>query len=278
MNKRIALSLLLACMLLSGCQGPAQSVCDKPLIGITSVYSEDRKTTEVNVAYVDAVLNSGGIPVILPAVDSEEAIGRYIDELDGLVLVGGRDIPPSMYGQKPHETVRLIPERRLRFDAELIARWMASGKPILGVCLGMQFTNVVMGGTLIQDIPSQVGTDVTHHKAYHQVTIDPTSKLAEILGDESALVYSYHHQAVDRIATGLKPVAHAHDGVVEALERTDAGQGLFIQWHPEAMADKYPEHTKAIYGYLVSLCLDTHKRGAVPPNAETEASSQSPAR
>lgn len=277
MKKILVTLLLLAWMSISGCRGTEARVPARPLIGITSAYSEDRKTSEVNVAYVDAVLSSGGIPIVLPAVDSQEAIDRYIVELDGLVLVGGRDIPPEMYGQDPHETVRLIPDRRVRFDSELIARWMASGKPILGVCLGMQFTNVVMGGTLIQDIPSQVGVEVTHRDAYHPIRIDPDSTLADILGTETASVYSYHHQAVDQLGTGLRPVAYAADGIVEALERTD-GPGLFIQWHPEYMAEEYPEHTRAIYGCLVKLCLDAHKREAFCPDTEAEAFSQSPTR
>ncbi|MCP4454974.1 MAG: gamma-glutamyl-gamma-aminobutyrate hydrolase family protein, partial [Planctomycetes bacterium] len=175
---------------------------------------------------------------------------------DGLVLIGGRDIPPSLYGQTPHETVALIPKRRVAFDRALIAQWMASKKPILGVCLGMQFTNVVLGGTMIQDIPSHIGTAVTHRRAYHAITIEPTSRLADILNSETATVYSIHHQAVDTLGADLKPVAESNDGVVEALERTDGGLGLFVQWHPEAMSDRYPEHTNAIYGYLVQLCTE----------------------
>lgn len=268
MKKIVVTLLLVVWMSVSGCQEIGPTGFEKPLIGITTVYSQDRKTNEVNTAYVDAVLDSGGIPVMLPTVDSEEAVRRYVEELDGLVLIGGRDIPPSMYGSKPHETVRLIPERRVRFERELIVRWMVSGKPILGVCLGMQFTNVVMGGTLIQDIPSQVGKKVAHREAWHRVTIDPTSTLSAILGDETASVYSWHHQAVDTVGAGLKAVAHADDGVIEALDRTDGGLGLFVQWHPEAMAEKHPEHTKAIYGYLVSLCLDTRKPGTTSPCAE----------
>jgi len=267
MNRRIIISVLLVWMLISGCREPERQAIQKPLIGITTAYDPEHKTNEVNVAYVDAVLASGGIPIVLPTVDSEEAIDRYVAELDGLVLVGGRDIPPAMYGQEPHETVQVIPQRRVSFDRELIARWMASGKPVLGVCLGMQFTNVVMGGTLIQDIPSQVGKDVAHNKSWHEVTIDPTSTLASILGAETATVYSSHHQAVDRIGRGLKAVAHSRDGVVEALERTD-GPGLFVQWHPEAMAEKYPEHTKAIYGYLVSLCREGRGHKSISGNAK----------
>jgi putative glutamine amidotransferase len=253
MKKAVVVLLLCVWIGAPGCRSPHAHISEKPLIGITTVYDEKRHVSEVDSSYVEAVLSNGGIPLVLPTVDSEEAVDRYIKELDGLVLVGGRDIPPSMYGQALHETTEVLPERRTRFDSMLIASWMASGKPVLGICLGMQFTNVVMGGSMIQDIPSLVGTDVDHHKVYHRVTIAPDSMLARLLGAETAMVYSSHHQAVDRIGEGLRPVARADDGVVEALERTDGGLGLFVQWHPEAMTDKYPDHTNAIYGYLVQL-------------------------
>lgn len=255
------LSFLWVCT--PGCQSPDVDASDKPLIGITTAYDEERNVNEVRLSYVEAVLGNGGIPLLLPTIDSAEAVDRYVRELDGLVLIGGRDIPPSMYGQTPHETTEVLPERRTRFDSMLIARWMASGKPVLGICLGMQFANVVMGGSMIQDIPSLVGTDVDHKKVYHRVTIAPDSTLAELLGAETAMVYSSHHQAVDRIGEGLRPVARADDGVVEALERTDGGPGLFVQWHPEAMMEKDPNHHNAIFGYLTQLArTPSAKRGS----------------
>jgi putative glutamine amidotransferase len=259
MRNIVVSCLLLVCITLSGCQSPHPSSSDKPLIGITTAYNPEDNSLSVPAAYVDAISNNGGIPIVLPAIESQEAIQRYVRTLDGLVLIGGRDIPPALYGQTPHETVVIIPERRVAFDRDLIAQWMASKKPVLGVCLGIQFANVVSGGTMIQDIPSHIGTDVTHGKTYHAITIKPNSRLAGILDSETAMVYSSHHQAVDKLGFGLEPVAWAEDGVVEALERTDNGLGLFIQWHPEAMVSRYPDHTNAIYGYLIQLCVQSKK-------------------
>ena len=246
----LALAILAAC---GGCQstrGPA-----RPLIGITSVYKVDKKndsaSTLVNFAYVKAVAENGGVPVVLPTICGEEILQRYVEELDGLVLVGGADIPPSAYGQQPHETVKVLPMQRYNFERKLIALWIDSGKPLLGVCLGMQFTNVVAGGTLIQDIPSQVGTKI-EHRGYHRVNLDPTSSLAEILSAREAFVYSNHHQAVKDAGIGLKVVARSDDGVVEALERVDGKFGLFVQWHPELTDDT--EHRNAIFGALVRAC------------------------
>jgi len=250
-KKILLLLLLLAVSACFGCQSNSRS--SRPLIGITSVYQVDEDNgsvkTVVGFAYVKAVAENGGVPVVLPTIANEEILQQYLEELDGLILIGGDDIPPDAYGQHPHETVKIMPQQRYNFERQLILAWLSGGKPILGVCLGMQFTNVVSGGTLIQDIPSQVGTKVTHRRKYHRVLIEPDSSLAKILDAEEAMVYSNHHQAVDKLGRGLKVIAHAEDGVNEAAELIDGGFGLFVQWHPEAMKDT--AHRDAIYGALI---------------------------
>ena len=254
--------LLLSLVLFSvccGCQDNNSS--SRPLIGITSVYQVNEDNGSVKTVagfdYVKAVAENGGVPVILPTITDEEILLRYVEELDGLVLIGGDDIPPGAYGRQPHETVKVMPEQRYDFEKQLIGAWLASGKPVLGVCLGMQFTNVVSGGTLIQDIPSQVGTEVIHRRKYHRVRIEPDSSLRKILDNEEAMVYSNHHQAVDKLGENLKITAHADDGVVEAAERLDGGFGLFVQWHPESMSDT--AHRDAIYGALVRAAAQTKR-------------------
>jgi putative glutamine amidotransferase len=262
--KRVFVTFWSGVLLVSlGCQShPAGGQADpsplaeadplNPLIGITSVYKVDEKDkmayTLVNFAYVQAVAEAGGVPVVLPTIDDDRILRRYLQSLDGLILVGGGDVPPSAYGQQPHETVKPLPPQRYDFERKLITLWLASGKPILGICLGMQFTNVVAGGTLIQDIPSQIGTDVDH-RAYHTVKIEPNSLLAKILGAEQARVFSSHHQAVGDLGMGLIVAARSEDGIVEALERVDGGFGLFVQWHPELTNDI--KHRDAIFGALV---------------------------
>jgi putative glutamine amidotransferase len=195
------------------------------------------------------VAENGGVPVVLPTVDDERVLQRYLEVLDGLVLIGGDDIPPAAYGEQADKTVQPLTKERYEFERKLIARWLTSGKPLLGVCLGMQFVNVVSGGSLIQDIPSQVGAKVDHHQGYHRVQIEPGSTLASLLGATEASVLSSHHQAVDKLGKNLRVVAHSEDGVVEALERTDGTFGLFVQWHPESMTDL--AHRNAIYGALI---------------------------
>lgn len=253
MKKIIGLLCLTVLIFFVSCRDTSEP--SKPLIGITSVYKIDKQdnsvSTSVNFAYIRAVSDNGGVPLVLPTISDEESIRQYVSLLDGLVLVGGDDIPPSAYDEQPHETVQVLPMQRYNFEKKLITLWLGSDKPLLGVCLGMQFTNVVSGGSLIQDIPSQVGTKVKH-RGYHQVKIDPESSLAKILNATEASVYSNHHQAAKDVGKNLKVIAHSDDGVVEAMERVSGGFGLFVQWHPEQMDNI--EHRNAIYGALVKAC------------------------
>jgi len=251
-----AVLALCGCLLwtAAGCQ--KSQAPSRPLIGITSVYEPVREKTPAKTtmrfAYATAVADNGGVPVILPTIDDEQILRKYLKVLDGLVLIGGDDVPPQAYGEQPHETVVPLEKHRYDFERKLIARWFASGKPLLGVCLGMQLTNVVAGGTMVQDIPSEIGTKV-NHKGYHRVQIDPDSLLARLLDSREASVLSIHHQAVDGLGKNLRAIAHSEDGVTEALERTDGKFGLFVQWHPEAMTDL--AHRNAIYGALVQACV-----------------------
>ena len=229
----------------------------KPLIGITSVFKPPKKGstqayTMVNFHYIQAVVDAGGVPVVLPTVEDKACLKRYVEVLEGLVLVGGADIPPSAYGEKPDKTVRVMPGERFRFENALIPLWLKSGKPVLGICLGAQFTNVVSGGTLIQDIPKEVGDKVPHRAGkkgtWHQIRIETGSLLARILGKRVVKVYSHHHQAVEKVGRNLRVIARSADGVVEALQRVKGGFGLFVQFHPEQMKDPV---RKKIFSALV---------------------------
>lgn len=198
-----------------------------PLIGIASLTSDD---------YVRAVRESGGIPVVLPNTDgSDEKIDEYLARLDGLILPGGADIPPSEYGEEAHETVVILTEERYRFEKALGKAWIEkTNKPLLGICLGGQWINVLHGGSLVQDIPSALGGN--HRDIIHPVTIAADSRLGGILGEEEIEVNSFHHQAVKEVGAGLRVVATSPDGVIEAVESTDPDRFLIgVQWHPERM-------------------------------------------
>lgn len=234
---------------------------ERPLIGVTSVFQSSKNDTvgraATNMSYVNAVLESGGVPLVLPPVRSEAAVADYLAVLDGLVLVGGMDIPPHSYGEKADATVDSMSAKRFWFETRLIKSWIEkSNKPLLGVCLGCQFTNVMSGGTLIQDIPSEIGATVVHRQkggARHAVTLEKSTRLHSILGVDTLTVNSYHHQAVDKVGANLVVAAHAPDGVIEALEWPGERFGIFVQWHPERMP---LEHRRKIFAAFLHACSE----------------------
>ena len=202
--------------------------------------------------YVDAVRAAGAVPVVLPPLNDDEALATYLQRLDGLVLVGGRDIPPEAYGEEATSMIRPMPSPRWEFESELLRRWLATDKPVLGICLGSQFANVVQGGTLIQDIRTEVGDEVVHESpagVHHRVRIDPESRLYAILGESEVDVWARHHQAVDTLGQGLSVAARSDDGLVEATEMRSKPFAIFVQWHPERMEGT--EHREKIFRALV---------------------------
>ncbi|GAB4280274.1 MAG: gamma-glutamyl-gamma-aminobutyrate hydrolase family protein [Candidatus Rifleibacteriota bacterium] len=230
------------------------SASDKPIIGLTASFSKGK--IQLNFDYVDAIKANGGIPIILPPTNDPEVIRNYIKMIDGAVFTGGRDIPPEAYGQKLHATSSPMAKERYEFEKLFIPMFLRTGKPALGICLGMQFANVAMGGTMYQDIPSMIGTDVCHRNGemytnFHSVGIAKGSRLEKILGSSSEKVISRHHQAVDKVANCFRVVARSSDGVIEALERKDGKFGVFVQWHPESMAKADREHRDRIFRSLI---------------------------
>ncbi|MDD2999312.1 MAG: gamma-glutamyl-gamma-aminobutyrate hydrolase family protein [Candidatus Riflebacteria bacterium] len=229
----------------------------RPLIGISPSFSNN--SIQLNNDYVTAINENGGIAIILPPTASEEIIEEYIKMLDGAVFSGGPDIPPDFYGQIQHATTQTMEPTRFEFEKQFIKAFLASGKPVLGICLGMQFSNVVSGGTMIQDIPTMIGKKVSHRNGemytnFHQIGIARGSLLANILKKTSTAVISRHHQAVEKVANCFTVVARSTDGIVEALERNDGPFGIFVQWHPESLKDADPHHRNDLFKALVDAC------------------------
>jgi len=220
-------------------------VSSPPLIGITA--GGDPKRPEVyqlRQDYVRSVERAGGIPVVLvpgsPAPGSP-FVSDLVDRLDGLVLTGGVDVAPALYGQAPHATVSCVSAERDELELLLVEAAFRRDLPLLGICRGMQILNVARGGTLIQDIPNATGGAVTHDdptwervRLAHDVEVVDGCRVARLLGSGRLAVNSFHHQAVDRLGEGLVATAHAADGVVEAVEIPSARHVLAVQWHPES--------------------------------------------
>jgi putative glutamine amidotransferase len=193
--------------------------------------------------YRQSILHVGGEPRLL---DSSMAIEQALTGIDGLMLTGGGDVAPSRYGEAAHATVEEAESGRDEFEIALVAAAHARNLPILAICRGVQVLNVAFGGTLVQDIPSQITGALTHslpapqHQPYelaHEVWVDKDSLLAKLmrerLVDEALAVNSRHHQAVKAVAPGFVVSATAPDGVIEAMEDPKARFCLGIQWHPE---------------------------------------------
>ena len=224
---------------------PAETVetaGDRPLIGISSLSND---------ACVRAIRESGGIPVVLPDADgSPGMIGHYLGMLDGLLMPGGADIPPSEYGEEAHPTVRVLDEDRATFEKALGRAWIErTDKPLLGICLGGQWINVLHGGSLVQDIPSEFG--LSHRDTTHPVKLAPDSRLARIMGATELQVNSSHHQAVRTPGTGLRVAARSPEGLVEAIETTDPDRFLIgVQWHPERMVPGDPAQIRLLRAFV----------------------------
>jgi putative glutamine amidotransferase len=204
-----------------------------PVIGVT-------RCSRLN-DYVASVEQAGGRARVLEIGESPRSL---VNELDAVLLTGGGDIDPVLYGEERHATVDDAEPGRDEFELDLARRAMAADLPLLAICRGAQVLNVAAGGTLVQDIPSSITTTVPHsvkqpgNAVAHTVQIEPGSRLERALGstvDSShhCRVNSRHHQSVARIGAGLRPSARADDGVVEAIERPDAAFCLGVQWHPE---------------------------------------------
>jgi putative glutamine amidotransferase len=229
----------------------------RPRIGVNcdvGTDSQKREVLKLLWPYADAVLRAGGLPLIL-APQAEEAVAEAsLDAVDGLLLTGGRDYAPSVYGQEPHEATRCVAARRGEWDLLLARRALERGVPVLGVCGGAQLINIALGGTLVQHVPDVFGDGVCHSpqagaRAFHMVEAEAGSRLAGIVGATRFEVNSSHHQAADRVGAGLRLAARAPDGVPEALEAMGEGFVLAVQWHPERLLDR-PEHL-ALFRALV---------------------------
>ena len=222
------------------------------LTGITGGYRR-RKSQEADEFYLladyfDSVELAGGVPVLIPQVRGDEALRDLLGRLDGLVITGGPDTPPERYGQPAHPMTKPVHKRRDEFDFRCVEAALDLGLPILAICYGAQLLNVFLGGTLIQDIPSQRPSAGRHvqdgPRLLHPVRIEPGTKLAHCLGAAELEANSSHHQAVDRLGRGLRVSARSRDGIIEGVETTDDRLILGVQWHPEELAAKSPDHLK----------------------------------
>jgi len=227
----------------------------KPLIGIGSDVQSPpgkRERAFIYLTYVDALRRAGAIPVLIPP--QPENAAELVGELDGILLAGGDDCDPAFYGEERHPSVEPMDPRRQGNDLSLARVARERGIPTLGICLGVQVMNVAAGGTLMQDIDSEMKTEIEHasepeDRARHDVIVEQGTKLASILPQRELNVNSSHHQAIRQVGDGLRVTAHAPDGVIEGIEDPRHPFYVGVQWHPEDMSGE--RSASSIFGAFV---------------------------
>lgn len=218
----------------------------RPLIGITAWHDYDNGNTYIKKGYIEGVIKAGGIPILLPPVTDKEVLKDFIERCGGFLLSGGADIDAKFFGEKNLPFNGPLSPYRDYMEIDITREAISLNKPIFGICRGIQIMNVAMGGSIYQDIHSQIkGRELLKHlqnapKWYptHKVQIKDGSKLKEYFRQEYAQVNSFHHQAVKDLAKGFKATAVAEDGIIEAIEHTSHVFAVGVQWHPELMWER----------------------------------------
>lgn len=235
----------------------------KPLIGISCNWrAEENGFGELRMddAYARAISRVGGVPVLIPTDADADALA---ESLDGLLIPGGADIDPRLYGEEPHPTTRIVARPRFEMEWALVRAFETQRKPILGICYGAQLLNVWRGGSLYQHLPELPFVTLSHRREpdeqahpRHFVRLERNSRLHALIGQEQFEIVSAHHQAVREVGKGLRIVAHSPDGVIEGIEDPELPFFIGVQWHPERDPDA--PATRVLFEAFVQACRQSN--------------------
>lgn len=232
----------------------------KPIIGMTPLVERATNRQFMLNTYTESVLDAGGVPVMLPITDEDKNIEHIAEMCDGFLFTGGHDVHPCLYGEEMLDCVAPCEERD-SFETKLLSLALKTNKPILAICRGMQLLNVVLGGSLFQDIQTQCSNDIEHRmgepsdNVIHEISIIDDTPLMAIVGKKSDMINSYHHQCVKTVGEGLKIMAYASDGIIEGMYMPDKKFVLGVQWHPERLAKKY-DSALSLFKVFIENCVE----------------------
>jgi len=231
----------------------------KPIIGILAEIDTELNA-RVQYTYVSAIEKSGGLPLLLPNVNETEALERFAYICDGFFFTGGADVNPLRYGEQPKAACGEIQLQRDELEFKVFEKVICTQKPILAICRGAQLVNVALGGTLYQDIPSEINTDISHRQSEpktspsHEVRVLDGTPLSELMNKERIKANSFHHQAVKTLGKGLEIMALANDDIIEAFYLSGQRYLRAYQWHPERLCDN-DTHNRLIFDDFIKNCL-----------------------
>lgn len=235
-----------------------------PLIGVTGGPGSDERAMFLFRNYMTAVMNAGGLPIAISPDTPEELLRELVGRLDGLLVTGGLDVDPSLYGMEKHPSMGETSPQRDAVEAACVHLCREMNKPVLGICRGLQVMVAALGGKLVQDVPTQKPSEINHFpcrtdwhiREAHTVTTVRGTRL-EVIAGGTYSVNSYHHQAIDVIPEGMRVAAHAEDGLIEAVECCNGPLCLGVQWHPERLYDTDP-NAAALFTALVNNARKTY--------------------
>lgn len=231
----------------------------RPVVAVMPLVDDERESLWMLPGYMNALREAGAVPFMPALTTDRQEIDRIFGMCDGLVMTGGHDVNPECYGESDRYGNLHCCDARDEMELALLERAVASDKPVLGICRGLQIMNVFCGGTLYQDLPSEHPSDVDHHqhppydRPAHHVRLCEHTPLFDDLQVNVLAVNSYHHQAIHDLAQGLVAMAISEDGLVEAIDRPESRYFRAVQWHPEFLHEA-DEPSRCIFRSFVNAC------------------------